>query len=835
MTFLRALGVAVLALGLNPGAARSQVGSTTDIVTGKVTGENGAPIEGAAVTVQSVETRVSRTRTTGKDGRYTVLFPDGGGQYRVTVKAIGVAPQTQVVTRQGDEDRLVHDFKMSVNAAPQSLAQVTVRARGSAPQTDRPAPGGTERNFSADQMSRLPIDANDLNNLAALTAGVVSTSGTDTSTASFNVAGQRATQNNLTLDGISFGSSSVPQEAVRGTRVITSTYDVARGQFTGGQIATTTRSGTNIVQGSATMNWRDPSLQWTPGVQGAFGQGYNQNTISGGIGGPIIEDQLFYFGALQYRTQLNPIQTITSADSLSLVRLGLDSLTKAQFLDRVNALGLATSSSGIPGRRTNDNLTGIVRLDYNLFEDHTITLRGDYRFTQQDGSRIGSYSTPTHGGNAQSTGSGLQLTVTSRLSSFIHELKGYYSTDNRDGDPYVDYPEGRVRVSTLLPDGTNSVTSLTFGANPALPTAAVSRAFEGTDELSWISPGGEHRVKLGLLYNWQSYDQTAGFNRYGSYTYNSLADFLTGATPAQYTRTFGVANVTGSAVNEALYLGDVWRYSRSWQFTYGVRAEQSLFSGAPGYNSAADAAFGVRTDRFEGETHVSPRLGFTWTIFGAENSPAPVWFVRGGIGEFRGRTPTNLYTAAQQGSGLAGTTTQLTCIGPGVPAPTWGTFDGDPSSIPSTCASGAPPVFSTSAPQVTAFASGFQAPRSWRTSLSVTRRFWERWTASVDAQYAWGDALYGVVDRNLNTTPQFTLASEGNRPVYVPAATITPTTGFTTVSASRVNPAFAQVYEIGSNLKSTTGQVTATIGGFTDKGVLFNLSYTYQDVRDQSS
>ena len=836
--FARTVCLALVALvALAPGAATAtaQVGSTTDIITGRVTGVNGQPLEGATVLVQSVETRVSRTRTTSADGRYTVIFPDGGGQYRVTAKAIGVAQQTQVVTRQGDEDRLVHDFRMSVTAGPQNLAQVTVRARPNTPQAERAAPGGTERAFSADQMSRLPLDANDLNNLAALTAGVVSTSGTDTSAASFNVAGQRATQNNLTLDGISFGSGSVPQEAVRGTRVITSTYDVARGQFTGGQIASTTRSGTNVLQGSATTNWRDPSLQWTPGVQGAFGQGYNQNTISGGLGGPIIEDELFYFGALQYRTQLNPIQTITNADSLSLVRLGLDSLTKAQFVDRVNALGLSTTANGIPGRRTNDNLTGIVRLDYNLFEDHTVTLRGDYRWTQQDGSRIGSYSTPSHGGNSQSSGAGLQLTLTSRLDAFIHEFKGYYSTGELGGDPYVDYPEGRVRVSTLLPDGTNSVTSLTFGANPGLPQAGRTRAFEGTDELSWISPGGEHRVKLGLLYSWQSYDQTAGFNQYGSYTYNTLADFISGATPAQFNRTLGVGNATGSGVNSALYLGDVWRLNRSWQFTYGARAERSTFDGAPAYNVAADAAFGMRTDRFASETHVSPRVGFTWTIFGAGDIPIPNWFVRGGIGEFRGRTPSNLYTAAQQGTGLIGTTSQLTCVGPGVPIPAWNTFDSDPGTIPSSCASGAPPVFSSAVPQVTAFASGFQAPRSWRTSLSVTRRFWERWTASVDAQYAWGAALYGVVDRNLNTTPQFTLASEGNRPVFVPAATISPVTGFTSVTGSRTNPAFAQAYEVGSNLKSTTAQVTATVGGFTEQGALFNVSYTYQNVRDQSS
>ena len=335
---IRCLLTAAVAFAASATPLVAQVGSTTDIITGKVTAPDGRPIENATVTAQSADTRVSRSRTTNKDGRYTILFPDGGGQYRLTVRAIGVAPLMVMLTRQGDEDRLVHDFKMTVNAAPVSLAAVQVRAsRPQAPQ-ERPTPGSSERNFTPDQMARLPVDANDLNMLAALAPGVVGLGGTDSTSASFAVAGQRTTQNNLTLDGISFGTSSVPQEAVRSTRVITSTYDVARGQFTGGQVASTTRSGTNVLQGSGTFNWRDPSMQWTPAVPGAYGQGYNQDTFSAGIGGPVIEDRLFYFGAVQYRSTLSPLQALSNADSLSLVRLGLSPDSVSTFVNRANAL-----------------------------------------------------------------------------------------------------------------------------------------------------------------------------------------------------------------------------------------------------------------------------------------------------------------------------------------------------------------------------------------------------------------------------------------------------------------------------------------------------------------
>jgi hypothetical protein len=231
---LAALGVAVLGAApaaLAPATAAAQVGSTTDIVTGRVTNAQGAPVEGAQVTATSLETGVSRSRATNARGQYTILFPDGGGRYRLTVRAIGQQPRTLAVQRESDEDRLVADVQLG-QAATQ-LSEVRVRAnRAPAPGAQfRPEPGNTERTIAAEQALRLPVDATDPNALAGLTPGVVQQRGSDSTQSGFNVAGQRASQNNVTLDGLTFGGTTFPQEAVRGTRVITNTFDVARGQF----------------------------------------------------------------------------------------------------------------------------------------------------------------------------------------------------------------------------------------------------------------------------------------------------------------------------------------------------------------------------------------------------------------------------------------------------------------------------------------------------------------------------------------------------------------------------------------------------------------------------
>jgi len=86
----------------------------------------------------------------------------------------------------------------------------------------------------------------------------------------------------------------------------------------------------------------------------------------------------------------------------------------------------------------------------------------------------------------------------------------------------------------------------------------------------------------------------------------------------------------------------------------------------------------------------------------------------------------------------------------------------------------------------------------------------------------------------MDTVPKFTLANEGNRPVYAPATAIIPKTGAVTILASRLHPEFGSVNQITSNLKSNTKQLTFGLNGLTTKGILFNASYTLTSSYDQS-
>jgi hypothetical protein len=819
----------LLIAGVVPQAA-AQVGSTTDIIMGRVLNPEGEPVQGARVEVTSVETEIKRTKVTGTDGRYTIVFPDGGGSYTLQVIAIGYSPSRLRVAREADEDRLVADVKLNRNVTV--LSAVEVRRQRSRPQDrERPEPGTTERGLPPGLVNRLPVDAGDLNALATLAPGVVGISATDSTAASFSVGGQPGDQNSLTLDGLSFGASSVPQEAIRGTRVITNTYDVARGQFTGGQVATTTRGGTNVPQGGVTYSLRDPSLEFEQEEESTFSQKYTQNQFSGGFGGPIVKNRLFAFGAASFLRRTDPLQSLLVADPLALQRIGANGDSVERFLEILNRYGLQPTSPLIPDQKLNNNASALVRIDYNVGESNSLMLRGDWRGSIQDASRITPFAVPHNGGNGKTSGGGGMLMLTSNWGGLINELRAYSSRDSRNADPYLTVPSGRVVVASTLEDGTNAVSTFQFGVNSVLPQESLTRLTEASDEISKISTGGGHRVKLGGLINEQVSSSGSFANVLGTYTFNSLADFAADSAES-FTRTLSSRRRDVRTVNAALYLGDSWRRTQRLQLTYGVRLEASRYPDAPEYNPVIDSLFSRRTDFFPSETNVSPRAGFTYT-YGQGSERQSLGTIRGGFGVFRGRAPIQLFANAADANGLGNGQSQLVCVGPAVPTPDWPGFMSNPASVPSSC-DGTGQQFGDRRGNVILFAPEFGAPRAWRSSFGVSRRLVEHINVSVDAAYSRGVAQTSATDLNLNTGGGFSLATEGGRPVYTPASSIVPTTGAATLSGSRRIPRFGVVSEYVSDLHNDTKQFTASIGGVTRPAILFNTSYTFTRSRDQA-
>ena len=531
----------------------------------------------------------------------------------------------------------------------------------------------------------------------------------------------------------------------------------------------------------------------------------------------------------------------------------------ARFLAIVNALGVPPTSTPGADTRSNDNFTGLARLDFVLSNAHTLTLRGDWRGTSQDPTRLGSLALPQTGGLMESGGAGVMATLTSRFgATVLNELRAYYQSASSNGNPYTQLPAGRVQVASDLPDGAFGVSTLTFGGNTSLPTRSRSNSIEASNEMSLMPGSGAHRIKLGATFVSELSHNEFANNSLGTWTYNSLAE-LEGGQPASFRRTVVVPRRESQNYRWGMYAGDVWIIQRPFQLTYGVRLEGSAFGTPPAHNPAVQSAFGRRTDQLPSEWHLSPRVGFSWT-FGARtgggpggpggggpggggggggfqmmNFSPPTLVIRGGVGEFRSQPPANLVAQARSATGLAQSTAEIFCAGPTTPAPAWDQYWSDPANIPSECAGGGGPGTFVPARTVMLLEDGFEAPRAWRGSLAFEKRLTQLFRLTIEGSFTRGVSQSGYYDLNLEPTPGFTMTDEGGRPVFVAPTDIDPTSGVARFTASRVDSAFAQVLEARSSLRSRSEQLTISLGGLLGRGIMLNTSYTLQHAREQST
>src|SRR6266436_5121289 len=88
-----------------------------DVIRGQVIGPEGKPLEDAKVTATSLSGNVNRSARTDRNGRYTITFPGGEGDYFVTVIAIGYVPRRFEVKRTADQDILIADTRLTQSSS----------------------------------------------------------------------------------------------------------------------------------------------------------------------------------------------------------------------------------------------------------------------------------------------------------------------------------------------------------------------------------------------------------------------------------------------------------------------------------------------------------------------------------------------------------------------------------------------------------------------------------------------------------------------------------------------------------------------------------------------
>lgn len=824
-------------------AVASPVLAQADVIRGRVTGPDSLPIENVVVTATTISGNVSRTARTDRQGRYTITFPNGEGDYMVSFAALGFAARRFQVKRIADEDILIADARLQrVNQVLDAVEVVGERQRPNRNQNNQPDASGTER-----MIANNDVPANLMGDLAAMAAtlpGVVPTVNEDGSSG-YSVLGLGADQNNATLNGMAFGGANLPRDASVSTSMVTSPYDVSRGGFSGAQMSMRTRPGSNFIARNGSLNFDSPALQWTDRAVRSLGQEYTNASLGGLVSGPLVFDKAFYNVSYQLGRRSNDFQTLTTANATGLQTAGISTATRDALQGYAAASGIPAWVGNPQENRIGDSglLFGAIDLTSpSATSGRALNVAFNGGWGRQSPASGSATELASFGGDRTNWRFGIQ----GRHSNFfgvgiLTETSVGVNASKNYGEPFLDLPAARVRATSTFSDGTSAVQTLSFGGNPFMNTEISSLGVAAQNQLSWFSRNNRHRLRLTSELRHESADQLLAFNTFGTFTYNSLAD-LQANTPSSFSRSLAPRARDISQLTGAISLGDSYRRTDRLQFTYGVRLDGTQYLNAPALNPELTALYGVKNDWLPNRLYVSPRFGFSWSygtstqiasFLGAQRGPRAV--VRGGIGVFQNLPGVNLVGSAFDNTGLPSAVQQITCVGSATPVPNWPAYGSDPSQIPASCAGAAPPVFSSSAPNVNAFARDYASPRSLRSNLNwsgptVNNRF----STNVDLTHSLNLGQTSTVDLNFNPVQQFTLAEEGSRPVYVPENGIVTATGAIAAQNARKDARYARVTEMRSDLRSESYQATLRLSP-TRFSSAFGWSawYSFTYVREQ--
>lgn len=295
----------------------------TASVLGFVRDSAGAAIPGATVTLTDVNTGVTQTVQTGKDGEYEFASVKIGN-YRVDTSASGFSKYQSAIFPLTVNARQRVDPSLKVGATTEV---VEVSSLPTQLETETSSRGQV---IPTREVEDLPLNGRSYADLVLLAPGTrksaLENQSDSSREASFNVDGQRSAFNNFLLDGLDnnnygtsnqgFANENIPPspDAVAEFRVETSNYSAEYGRNPGAVVNVATRRGTNRFHGKAYDYNRNTALNAnnyfsTPGTHLKF----IRNQFGGTFGGPIVHDKVFFFTDYEGTRQIfnNPL-TVSS-------------------------------------------------------------------------------------------------------------------------------------------------------------------------------------------------------------------------------------------------------------------------------------------------------------------------------------------------------------------------------------------------------------------------------------------------------------------------------------------------------------------------------------------
>jgi hypothetical protein len=292
-------------------------------LNGRVTDESGAVLPGVTVTATQTDTGLTRSVITDGNGTYVMPnLPTGPYRLEVALQGFRTYVQTGIVLQVGATPTI--NAVLSVGSLEE-----TVSVEAAAPLVDVRSTGISEV-VEQERILELPLQGRQVTDLIVLAGGAVQQAPNNKSqpgSVLTGVAGSLPFGVAYLLDGAShnnpYDNLNMPlpfPDALQEFRVATSGLSADNGVHSGGSVNAVTKSGTNAFHGSVFEFLRDRRFNATAvfAPLGPDGKrrddGLKRNQLGGVLGGPIVTDRLFFFGAYQ-----GTFVRTTPADALSKV------------------------------------------------------------------------------------------------------------------------------------------------------------------------------------------------------------------------------------------------------------------------------------------------------------------------------------------------------------------------------------------------------------------------------------------------------------------------------------------------------------------------------------
>lgn len=651
-------------------------GVTTAALNGLIASEQGPPIAQANVLAVHLPSGTQYRAVARAGGAYTIPNMRVGGPYRVTVTYIGYQPKTEndVFLSLGQSLRL--DFKLAPQAVQLAGLEVTA-ARDEVLNAGR---NGAATFIDPTKVTLLPSIKRSTRDLIRLDPR---------NDGNFSFAGRNWLYNNISLDGSYFNNpfglddpapggqtnaEPVPYDAVEQVQVSIAPFDVREGGFTGANINTVTKSGTNTFRTSLYSFYRNDKLEGNS-VRGSPvvanpSLKYLQSGVA--VSGPISKNKIFFYLNAELERTDDPGTNFaanhgTAGFGISRVQASVMDAIRQRMKDQYNY-----ETGPYEGYIFNtDNNKVLAKLDWNLNTSNTLTFRWNYLDAKRDlGPHpfVLSVNNTGRGPNASSLpfyNSG--YAINNHLHSFALELNSrstryanrFFASYNR----FRDFRTVRSEDFPTVEIGEAGVTYTTLGEEPFSNNNILDQdVYQVTNNFSLFR--GRHTITVGANFEQFKFFNSFNIFRNGLFqlpydfpaflhgsTFPSVQAFMDATAPGPNQIKFRDFIGTGPFKGENISVGQFSFYAQDelpasprFSLTFGARVDLPHYFTKPVDNAYVRGLAAldenrqpevVDQSRLPGTKLLfSPRFGFNWNAAGERRTQ-----IRGGTGIFTGRVP----------------------------------------------------------------------------------------------------------------------------------------------------------------------------------------------------